>query len=197
MTGPQHRPSRPQHHHYRSRPSTPRRGSTASFSSDDDITPAPLQKQQTRQTQPTHQTTSPSSSTSTPSPSLSPQRHHRSQRPTSWRSSEHYISPLVPPTDEETDATALWHTMLAIQRELGCYNSARMRAAVESGGEGPVPSKTCLDLLNDSIRHLPEDELREIDDFLSTTTHQFEHFWERRWGFGGRRWSSRRSSASS
>ncbi|KAB5585111.1 hypothetical protein GE09DRAFT_1276722 [Coniochaeta sp. 2T2.1] len=191
MTDPHHRPSRPQHHRYSSRPSTPRRGSTSSFSSDDDITPAPLAKQQTRQTQPTRQHISPSSPNFTPSPTRSPQPQprHRSQRPTSWRNSEHYLSPLVPPTDEETDATALWQTMLAIQRELGCYNSARMRAAVESGGEGPVPSKTCLDLLNDSIRHLPEDELREIDDFLSTTT-RFEHF-------GERRRSSRWSSASS
>ena len=140
MAAPHHRPSRPQQHYY-SAPSTPRRGSTSSFSSEDDITPCPLEKKQTRQTQPTRQpilaSSSSSQHTSSPSRSRAPHPHHRPQRPKSWRDSQHYLSPLES-TDDETDTTALWQSMLAIQREFGCYNSARMRAAVESGGEGPV-----------------------------------------------------------
>jgi len=33
----------------------------------------------------------------------------------------------------EVDATTLWRRMLVIQRIFGCYNSARMRAALDLG----------------------------------------------------------------
>lgn len=70
--------------------------------------------------------------------------------------------------DDGVDPSLLWQNMLAVQRAFGCYNSARMRAAVEMGGdEGLMPSKACLDLLNDSISRLPEDARRQVDDFLS------------------------------
>ncbi|RKU44792.1 hypothetical protein DL546_007476 [Coniochaeta pulveracea] len=64
--------------------------------------------------------------------------------------------------DDGVDPSLLWQNMLAVQRAFGCYNSARMRAAVEMGGdEGLMPSKACLDLLNDSISRLPEDARRQ------------------------------------
>jgi len=38
-------------------------------------------------------------------------------------------------TEDDIDLNTLWHRMLAIQRVFGCYNSARMRAALDSGVE--------------------------------------------------------------
>ncbi|EPE25042.1 hypothetical protein GLAREA_11623 [Glarea lozoyensis ATCC 20868] len=55
----------------------------------------------------------------------------------------------------ETDAQC-WQRMLRIQREYHCYNSARLSAAVEAEERGetnvPVPSRLCLDLLNESLQ---------------------------------------------
>jgi len=48
--------------------------------------------------------------------------------------------------------------MLALQREFHCYKSARMEAVVEALEAGwrveevPVPSRFCLDLLNEELR---------------------------------------------
>jgi hypothetical protein len=36
---------------------------------------------------------------------------------------------------DSVDPSRLWQKMLAIQRVFGCYNSARMRAALEMGVE--------------------------------------------------------------
>lgn len=44
-----------------------------------------------------------------------------------------------------------------LQREYHCYNSARLEAAVEALERGvrieevPIPSRLCLDLLNDEL----------------------------------------------
>jgi len=57
----------------------------------------------------------------------------------------------------ESDAQC-WARMLALQRRYHCYNSARLEAAVEaleSGtpiGEVPMPSRLCLDLLNEGLK---------------------------------------------
>jgi len=103
-----------------------------------------------------------------------PHHHHRRPsvprrrtRPTSWRST------LSSSDDEEPDAvdpSTLWRRMLALQRRFGCYNSARMRAALEldGGEEDAVPSQTCLDLLNDSIDTLPEEERQRLEAFLES-----------------------------
>lgn len=75
------------------------------------------------------------------------------------------------------DAETLWRRMLAVQRRFGCYNSARMRAAVDledasedmAGGVSVIaPSRTCLDLLNDSIdaELLPEQERAQLEAYL-------------------------------
>lgn len=49
--------------------------------------------------------------------------------------------------------------MLALQREYHCYKSARMEAVVEALEAGyleedevPVPSRFCLDLMNEELR---------------------------------------------
>ncbi|KAK0705766.1 hypothetical protein B0T21DRAFT_298883 [Apiosordaria backusii] len=67
--------------------------------------------------------------------------------------------------DEELDTEILWRQMLAVQDRFGCYNSARMRAALE-GGDNSIPSKICLDLINDSVGEMPEDVRQRIELFL-------------------------------
>jgi len=58
--------------------------------------------------------------------------------------------------DEESDAEC-WSRMLMLQREYHCYNSARLEAAVEALEKGvgieevPIPSRLCLDLLNEEL----------------------------------------------
>jgi len=48
--------------------------------------------------------------------------------------------------------------MLSLQREYHCYNSARLEAAVEALENGVafeevlIPSRLCLDLLNEGLR---------------------------------------------
>ncbi|KAI1434003.1 hypothetical protein GGR50DRAFT_446955 [Xylaria sp. CBS 124048] len=55
------------------------------------------------------------------------------------------------------DPDRLWMRMLALQQKFGCYNSARMSAALSSGNVSVLrPSKTCLDLLNEHMTALPE-----------------------------------------
>ncbi|KAI1453138.1 hypothetical protein F4805DRAFT_385069 [Annulohypoxylon moriforme] len=69
------------------------------------------------------------------------------------------------------DPERLWKRMLALQQTYGCYNSARMSAALSSGDIGLLlPSKACLNLLNENMAFLPdegEDVLREWQSSLS------------------------------
>ncbi|OIW25572.1 hypothetical protein CONLIGDRAFT_498657 [Coniochaeta ligniaria NRRL 30616] len=132
--------------------SNSRRGSTSSSSDEDDlITPCPLERQESRPVD---------------APPLQ-QPRPQTQRPRSWRDEIWHFNPLDSEGDD-VDPSMLWRTMLAIERAFGCYNSARMRAALEMGDhQVPVPSKTCLDLLNDSITQLPEDARRQLADFLN------------------------------
>ncbi|KAI0014773.1 hypothetical protein F4780DRAFT_169427 [Xylariomycetidae sp. FL0641] len=60
------------------------------------------------------------------------------------------------------DPEKLWKRMLALQRIYGCYNSARMSAALSSGNTSLLrPSKACLDLMNDNM-HLSADEAESV-----------------------------------
>ncbi|KAK3689116.1 hypothetical protein B0T22DRAFT_480338 [Podospora appendiculata] len=182
---------------YARRRNSASRGSTSSLSGDDDdaITPCPLeahhsnndhhhQQQQSQLQQQQQQQGNPQRPAS---PSLAPPNNLQSQqqammhRRNSWRNSQ-TIMPMHPDpamdngdaaaagrieSDIDVDAETLWHRMLAIQKMFGCYNSARMRAALDTGAEsGFIPSRTCLDLLNDSIDQLPEEAKRKLEDFL-------------------------------
>jgi hypothetical protein len=113
--------------------------STSSFSDDEDaITPCPPQsfseehqfEQQDRT--PRQQPRSPKS--------------HRpnAEKRQSWRSSqvmsahdstEPHPESLDGGVEPEVDSVTLWRRMLVIQRMFGCYNSARMRAALDTGAE--------------------------------------------------------------
>ncbi|KAI1492231.1 hypothetical protein F5X96DRAFT_409633 [Biscogniauxia mediterranea] len=56
------------------------------------------------------------------------------------------------------DPERLWKRMLALQQIYGCYNSARMSAALSSGNASLLlPSKACLDLMNEHMAVLPDD----------------------------------------
>lgn len=86
--------------------------------------------------------------------------------------------------EADMDTQTLWRRMLAVQRVFGCYKSARMNAALDTGEEGfarmlrlqflvqttaanvRTASRTCLDLLNDSIGQLPEALRRQLEEYL-------------------------------
>lgn len=97
-----------------------RRGSAASFNSDDEdaITPCPVETSKPQE-QDHHTTQSP---------------RPRTRRSKSWRDTMWHFDPLDGEGDG-VDPSRLWQKMLAIQRVFGCYNSARMRAALEMGTE--------------------------------------------------------------
>ncbi|KAI1119795.1 hypothetical protein F5Y10DRAFT_150807 [Nemania abortiva] len=88
-------------------------------------------------------------------------RTTRSASPSSFRSSldvsrrRASVKALEEGTDG--DPERLWMRMLALQRKFGCYNSARMSAALSSGNVSILrPSKACLDLLNENMAILPD-----------------------------------------
>jgi len=66
-------------------------------------------------------------------------------------------TPIAIPAPVESDMQC-WERMLMLQREYHCYNSARLEAAVEALERGfaieevPMPSRLCLDLLNDELK---------------------------------------------
>lgn len=101
---------------------------------------------------------------------------------------------LDPAAGEDLNDACLWRRMLDIQREFHCYNSARMAAALlelEMGVDVgryaresppvpllcktpfadlmcfvPVASRSCLDLLNDSVSDLPEEDKERLVEWL-------------------------------
>jgi hypothetical protein len=134
---------------------------------------------------------------SEPRPQHGQQHHPRpnAQRQDSWRSSlliDETSAETAETKSTEVDSVTLWRRMLVIQRLFGCYNSARMSAALEMGDDGArvvrmstpdtafrtmvyaillltydcLASRTCLDLLNDSIDQLPEESRRQLEAFL-------------------------------
>ncbi|KAF2966524.1 hypothetical protein GQX73_g7040 [Xylaria multiplex] len=106
----------------------------------------------------------PVGSTTTPTDMMMPMddlRTTRSASPSSLRSSldisrrRASVKALEEGTDG--DPERLWMRMLALQQKFGCYNSARMSAALSSGNVSILrPSKACLDLLNEHMATLPE-----------------------------------------
>ncbi|KAI0876119.1 hypothetical protein GGS24DRAFT_252859 [Hypoxylon argillaceum] len=99
-------------------------------------------------------------STETMSP-IADLRTTRSASPSSFRSSVDISRrrASVKALEEGTngDPERLWMRMLALQRKFGCYNSARMSAALSSGNVSRLrPSKACLDLLNENMAVLPD-----------------------------------------
>lgn len=76
--------------------------------------------------------------------------------------------------EEGTDGNPerLWKRMLALQQLYGCYKSARMSAALElADAKFLLPSKTCLDLMNEDMHALPGD----VEAVLKESTWAREH----------------------
>ncbi len=132
-------------HMYR-RGSTSHRSSTSSFSDDEDaITPCPLAAEpQIQETNEQQQETQPTAMHGRlPHP---PKRHswRESQAPLDTHehdagspgSSSSGSSANMGISTDDVDPETLWRRMLAIQRMFGCYNSARMRAALDMGPGG-------------------------------------------------------------
>jgi hypothetical protein len=103
---------------------SPRRSTSSHYSSDDDdaITPAPA------------------SCVALPQAAQQPQelpRAHVTPSPASSRRSS--FSGLTPPAESVgVDSDRLWKRMLSVQRVFGCYNSARMSAALSAGDKEVV-----------------------------------------------------------
>ncbi|KAJ4413822.1 hypothetical protein N0V82_008316 [Gnomoniopsis sp. IMI 355080] len=90
-----------------------------------------------------------------------------SSRKTSTAHSWHFD----PTEGEEMDDWHLWQRMLEIQRTFHCYNSARMSAALlelEMGVDAGhlAPSRSCLDLMNESVSAISEEERHRLSEWL-------------------------------
>lgn len=91
-------------------------------------------------------------------------------------SSSMSFSPAVETAD-------LWRRMLAVQRIYHCYNSARISAALDNEVlQKRIPSRACLDLLNDGISQLPEHEKQQVIYFIehgkAIQTRKPRRFWK-------------------
>jgi len=65
------------------------------------------------------------------------------------------------------DPARLWQRMLALQQAYGCYKSARMSAALSSNDASLLlPSKACLDMMNEHMSALPDDVDLTIEQHL-------------------------------
>ncbi|KAI1204492.1 uncharacterized protein F4807DRAFT_330640 [Annulohypoxylon truncatum] len=66
------------------------------------------------------------------------------------------------------DPVRLWKRMLALQQTYGCYKSARMSAALSSGDISLLlPSKACLNLLNENMAFLPDEAEDALGEWQS------------------------------
>ncbi|KAK6955215.1 hypothetical protein Daesc_002846 [Daldinia eschscholtzii] len=76
----------------------------------------------------------------------------------------------------EGDPERLWERMLVLQQTYGCYNSARMSAALSSGDVSLLlPSKACLNLLNENISFLPDETENALGEWKSNTGNRHGH----------------------
>ncbi|KAK1657809.1 hypothetical protein BDP55DRAFT_638430 [Colletotrichum godetiae] len=70
---------------------------------------------------------------------------------------------------EDTNLQELWECMLELQQEYHCYNSTRMEIAADrEDAMDMMPTKYCMDMLNDSIESLPEEGWKKLSKFLIT-----------------------------
>lgn len=76
----------------------------------------------------------------------------------------------------EGDPERLWKRMLALQRTYNCYNSARMSAALSSGNVSLLlPSKACLNLLNENMTFLPDEAGGILGEWQSSANNRHSH----------------------
>ncbi|KAI1802705.1 hypothetical protein F4811DRAFT_383448 [Daldinia bambusicola] len=76
----------------------------------------------------------------------------------------------------EGDPERLWERMLVLQQTYGCYNSARMSAALSSGDVSLLlPSMACLNLLNENISFLPNERGDALGEWKPNTGSGNDH----------------------
>ncbi|KAI0376417.1 hypothetical protein F5Y04DRAFT_211708 [Hypomontagnella monticulosa] len=76
----------------------------------------------------------------------------------------------------EGDPERLWKRMLALQRTYNCYNSARMSAALSSGNITLLlPSKACLNLLNENMTFLPDEAGSMLGEWQPNNNNRHGH----------------------
>ncbi|KAI2602474.1 hypothetical protein GGR54DRAFT_499731 [Hypoxylon sp. NC1633] len=74
------------------------------------------------------------------------------------------------------DPERLWKRMLALQETYRCYNSARMSAALSSGDVSLLlPSKACLNLLNENMAFLPDEAEGALGEWQPTADGRRDH----------------------
>ncbi|KAM0334971.1 hypothetical protein ACHAQA_000005 [Verticillium albo-atrum] len=70
--------------------------------------------------------------------------------------------------DQSIDVRGLWEAMLELQQRYHCYKSTRMLIAAESDGAADmIPSRACIDHLNDSIESLPDEGWKVLERYLA------------------------------
>ncbi|KAL2752451.1 hypothetical protein ACRALDRAFT_1065581 [Sodiomyces alcalophilus JCM 7366] len=72
-------------------------------------------------------------------------------------------------TNPAVDVHRLWAVMLALQRRYQCYKSTRMRIAADSDVQEAselMPSRACIDYLNESIEFLPEEGWKMLEPYI-------------------------------
>ncbi|EEY22858.1 hypothetical protein VDBG_08968 [Verticillium alfalfae VaMs.102] len=71
-------------------------------------------------------------------------------------------------SDESIDIRGLWEAMLELQQRYHCYKSTRMLIAAESDGAvDMIPSRACIDHLNDCIETLPDEGWQVLERYLA------------------------------
>ncbi|KAI1447274.1 hypothetical protein F5Y02DRAFT_416296 [Annulohypoxylon stygium] len=74
------------------------------------------------------------------------------------------------------DPVRLWKRMLDLQQTYGCYKSARMSAALSSGDISLLlPSKACLDLLNENMVFLSDEAEDVLGEWQSSLSDGRDH----------------------
>ena len=119
----------------RSQRGSPSLNSTSSLSDDEDaITPCPIEHVEEQHEQPKEEE-------HVSAPRKGDADSDNSRR-SSWRHSQGF-SHLADHDQHghDLDAELLWHRMLTVQQIFGCYNSARMTAALEMGNDGGIVRK--------------------------------------------------------
>ncbi|KAF9878202.1 hypothetical protein CkaCkLH20_04240 [Colletotrichum karsti] len=72
---------------------------------------------------------------------------------------------------DDADLEEMWECMLELQQKYHCYNSTRMEIAADSeDATEMMPTKACMDMLNDSIdsESLPEEGWKKLSKYLVT-----------------------------
>ncbi|KAF6805336.1 hypothetical protein CMUS01_14649 [Colletotrichum musicola] len=99
-----------------------------------------------------------------PASPVEPQNHHAAAAASSSRPS---LGAGRRTSADHADLEELWECMLELQQRYRCYNSTRMEIAADSEDAAEMmPTRACIDMLNDSIESLPEEGWKKLSKYL-------------------------------